>query len=146
MKRFVNLFIIIIISGDIYSQSYAEKPQKESSGRSLKLCIEIPVKFLTDSNYYSLLQLTKEKVLKYHIDEIRVGGNYYDCIKLPDFPLVKTFDRQELINKLRSELQWFKKNGIKLTLYMGGEPLFTCNVNPHLMTILFLIFIPKQNF
>jgi hypothetical protein len=128
MKRFVNLVIIIIISGDIYSQSYAEKPQNESSGRSLKLCIEIPVKFLTDSNYYSLLQLTKEKVLKYNIDEIRVGGNYYDCIKMPDFPLVKTFDRQELINKLRSELQWFKKNGIKLTLYMGGEPLFTCNV------------------
>ena len=130
MKRFVSIFIIIILSGEIYSQFSTEITQKESNSRSLKLCIEIPVKFLTDSNYYSRLQYTKEKIIKYNIDEIRVGGNYYDCINVPNFPLVKTLDQNKLINKLRFELQWFKKNGIKITLYMGGEPSFTSNVRP----------------
>jgi hypothetical protein len=128
LKRSVSLFIIVILCGNIYSQIPVEKTQKENHCKPLKMCIEIPAKFLTDSNYFNLLRLTKEEVLKYNIDEIRVGGNYYDCIKVADFPLVKIFDRQELINRLRSELQWFKNQGLKITLYMGGEPLFTCNV------------------
>ena len=146
MKKQIFPFTVLILAICFYSRSSVAITLEAKNSKSLKLCIEIPVKYLTDSSYSGHLQLTKENILKYNINEIRVGGNYYDCISMPDFPLIKTFDRHELINKLRTELQWFKKNGLKISLYMGGEPSFICNVRSYPEANFFLDLYPEAKY
>jgi len=122
MKKIITLLIIITLSRVLYSQSSPEPNRKENK-QSYQTCIEIPITFLTDSNYNSLLHLTKEMVLKYKIYEIRACCNQiYNFIDSQDFSLIKTSENREWVNKLRSEIEWFKKNDVKITLYMGGEP------------------------
>lgn len=132
MKRSVFIIIAIIISGAINSQD-RQYPLTKDNKKALHLCFELNVegvgtntlKFFKDSSYYRLFQITKEKVLEYNVDEIRIGGNFfYEFLHLNDFPLLETQSNPELLQKFRHELQWFKTKGIKISLYVGGEPTF----------------------
>lgn len=144
MKRFVSVLIAILLSVVTYSQSSVEITQKEIN-RSLRLSIDIPLSYLTDSNYDSQLQSIKEKVLKYNIDEICTGGGFiYNCIDFSDFPLIKPICNQEVVDKLRSELQWFKKNGIKKITLLMREP--ELNVKSATGEISFLQLYPESKF
>jgi|GEM_PF-1889598 len=122
MKKLIILLLCALCIGKASSQVISEKIHNKEA-RVLKFSFETLAHFFIDTAYNYQVQLTKEKAIEYDIDEIRIGGNFFfDYLYLEDFPLIKAKEDMSVINSFRRDLQWFKDRGIKVTIYVGGEP------------------------
>lgn len=122
MRKAILLILFMTPGFGAYSQKPVESLFKKE-GRVLQFSFETLASFFVDSAYYHLAELTKEKALEYDIDEIRVGGIlFFDYLAVKDFPLLKSKPDDGIIAAFRKDLQWFKDRGIKVTIYVGGEP------------------------
>jgi len=116
-KNRLIIFLLLIFQFSINAQSHNDS--------TLNLAIGFRVGLLINPDLKENFELTKQKIIEYGINEVRIygGGNAiaYKYLDIEGFPEIKQEGNPQELAKYREGLKWFKDHKIRITL-SGGEP------------------------